>query len=114
MYPILISAHFTKQLKDYLKKYRHLQKDLVKALENPESQNPIHLGKNVYKFRLKCRDIQRGKSKSFRVIFLIREESRLIIPLAIYFKGDKEDVSDLELNVHLASTILELQNLKIG
>jgi len=29
--------------------------------------------------------------------------------IAIYFKGDREDISVLELNVHVASTILELE-----
>lgn len=110
MYKIWLSAHFYKQLKPLAKKYRHLSSDIDKCLTKFKNSDAIHLGEQVYKTRLKSTDIQRGKNKSFRLIVLLIKTKGLVVPIAIYFKGDREDISKLEVNYHLSSTIHELKH----
>lgn len=110
MYKFWIAPHFKSQLKPYVKKYRSLKNDLTDTLERFRKNQASPLGKNIYKLRLKCSEIKRGKSKSFRLIVFIMEMKKLLIPIAIYFKGDRTDISRKEINYHLAIIISELKN----
>ena len=73
----------------------------------------VYLGNNVYKIRLKTPDIAKGKNKSFRLVVLIVEIGKFIIPLAIYFKGDQENISKKELNDYLEMALLEMRTKKL-
>ncbi len=106
---IFIATHFKRQLKTYTKKYRSISDDVADFLDCFDKRQHDDLVKGVYKARLKSRDIQRGKSKSFRVIVFLTEVEGLLAPIAIYFKGDKEDVSETEINDHLEEVLYELQ-----
>ena len=109
MYKVVISSHFKKQLKPLVKKYRHLKENLESMLTNFNKGAHQALGKNTYKARLKSQDLPRGKNKSFKLIVLVGEQSKLLAPITIYFKGEKENISKKEINYHLTMTILELQ-----
>jgi len=111
MYKTYLLPHFAKQLKPLLKKYRSLKKDLLNLLGNFDKRQHQSLGNNTYKARLKSSDIPRGKSKAFRLIVFIVEKDKLLLPIAIYFKGRKSDVSKKEINYHLAIILQELENL---
>lgn len=109
MYEYWISLYFKRQLKPLAKKYPHFKNNLIKALEQFKKNQGIALGRGLYKLRLKSSDIQRGKSKSFRLIIFILEVEGLIIPLTVYFKGDQQDISIKEINYHLAIILQELK-----
>lgn len=109
MYKIIALPHFRKQLKKIAKKYRYLKQAIIKTLENFNKKQGAHIGKNVYKIRLKSKDISRGKSKSFRLIVLIIEVKKYLVPITIYFKGDKANISKKEINYHLELILPELQ-----
>lgn len=109
MYKYLITTHFKKQLKLYLKKYRSLKNDLIDTLKKFKKNQTAPLGKNIYKIRLKSSDIKRDKSKSFRLIIFILEVKKLIIPIAIYFKGDQQNIEKKEINYHMAIILEELK-----
>jgi|SRR3989338_2041427 len=109
MYQPVILSYFRRQLAEYLKKYRHLKEAVIETLQNFRKEANPHLGHNVYKVRLKTKDIHRGKSKSFRLLVLIVEVDQYIVPMTLYFKGDQENITKKELNNHLENILWELR-----
>lgn len=109
MYQIYLADHFLRQLKFYLKKYRHLEKDLTRTLQNFSLETAQHLGRKLYKLRLKSSDIPRGKSKAFRLIVFIFEVRNTIVPITLYFKGDRADISEKKIEYHLAMILAEIK-----
>jgi len=109
MYQPIILPHFKKQLKRYAKKYRHLKEAVISVLEDFNKRQHIHIGRNVYKVRLKTKDIARGKSKSFRMLVFVVEIDKYLVPICIYFKGDREDITKKEINDHLEIILFELR-----
>lgn len=100
MYKYFIAEHFKKQLKVYLKKHRSLLGDVIEALKTFQKERAIPLGANTYKLRLASSNIPKGKSHAFRMIILVLELDNLIAPIAIYFKGDRADISKQEIVNH--------------
>lgn len=113
MYQFLILPHFKKQLKQLRKKYRHLKDDLIKTLENFDKSEHQSLGSDLYKIRMKSQDIPHGKDKSFRLILFVIGNQNYILPVVIYYKGDKNDISLKEINKHLEIVLFEAKFLKI-
>ena len=85
---------FIKKVKKLKKKYPRILDDidaLVSILEeNPEKG--IHIGKSLYKIRLRSSDVNKGKSGSFRVIYYVIFRDGSVYLLTIYFKGKKENL----------------------
>ena len=104
----LISNYFKQQTKLYFKKHKNLIDDVISLLENFDKKNSISLGANTYKIRLKSSNINKGKSASFRLIVLILEINNIISPVALYFKGDKENISKKEIRYHAKLIIKEI------
>jgi len=109
MYQILISSHFRKQLKAYLKKFPDLKEAIILELEKFRKQSSVHLGKGVYKIRVSIQSLKKGKSGGFRLIVLLVEIEKVLVPLTIYFKGDLENLSKHELNKHLTEILFEIK-----
>ena len=114
MYQYWLPKHFLRQLKPRVKKYRRLKEDITNLLESFDKRQHTSLGNDTYKVRLKSSDIQRGKSKSFRMIIYIAETDKILVPFVIYFKGDREDISVREINFHLTMVLLELEDKKLA
>ena len=100
MHQYFISEHFKKQLKVYLRKYRSLLNDVIAVLQSFEKDRAIPLGANTYKLRFTATDLPKGKSHAFRMIILVVEYDALITPIALYFKGDRTDISKQEIMHH--------------
>jgi mRNA-degrading endonuclease RelE of RelBE toxin-antitoxin system len=113
MVQFIILPHFLRQLKPLKKKYRHLKEAVIIALESFDAKKNVSLGHNVYKIRFRSADLPRGKSKSFRLIIFVVEREKCAVPIAIYFKGDKTDITPKEINDHLELILFEAraQNL---
>jgi len=109
MYRIIILPHFKRQVKPYTKKYHHLKDALIATLEQFHPDQHTALGNGVYKIRLHSKDIPKGKSKSFRLIVLLVEMDKLLVPITLYFKGDQSNISKKELSDHLEIILFELQ-----
>ncbi len=92
MRQVYLADHFLRQLKFYLKKFRNLKDDLVITLENFSLETATHLGRKLYKLRLKSSDIPKGKNKSFRLIVFVLELKQVIIPITLYLKSEREDI----------------------
>ncbi len=108
-----LPEHFLKQLKPYSKKYRKLQVDLIFALKAFSPELAQHLGHKLYKLRLKASDLPKGKSKSFRVIIFLWHDPELVVPIAVYFKGDVRNLSAKDIEYHLSQITIELETQKL-
>lgn len=90
---------FDKQAKRLSKKYPLLKNDLsalINALaEKPEQGTP--LGNNFYKIRLAITAKGKGKSGGARVITYVKVIATTVYLSAIYDKGEKSTISDIEL-----------------
>ncbi len=105
-----LSKYFIGQLKPLTKKYRHLKNDLISVLENFNKETSIDLGNSLYKIRIKSSDIRKGKNKSFRLIIFVWQDKNTLVPIVIYFKGDKENISKKELIYHVSIILNEIKN----
>ncbi|GEM_PF-3349218 len=103
-----IAESFKKKLRRFKKKFPSLKEDVIECLRNFEKYSGNSLGENNFKVRFKCRDLKRGKNKSFRIIIHIKNE-KLIFPISIYFKSDRSAISKKEINDDLALTVAELE-----
>lgn len=110
MYYFKILPHFKKQLKPLIKKYKELKKDVILELEHFNKKNSVALGQNIYKLRLKSSNTNKGKSGGFRLIIFIHEIDKIIFPITIYFKSDKENISIKEIKYHLSSVLGEIND----
>lgn len=109
-YKIYLSDYFLKQLKSLLKKYKHLEEDLVLTLENFNIQTTIPLGAGLYKMRLKSSDLKKGSQKSFRLVVFVYQAKHGLVPVNIYFKGDRGNVDKEIIKLHLAKILNELRS----
>jgi mRNA-degrading endonuclease RelE of RelBE toxin-antitoxin system len=107
MRKVLILPHFRKQLKQHLKKYRNLKSDLIETLQNVDQEPAVSLGHRLYKVRLRAQDSHRGKGGGFRVIVFIEHKGN-VIPIALYAKSRRGDMSQKEINYHYACIVMEL------
>lgn len=107
----IISEHFKKQLKGYLKKFRSLFEDVILSLENFSPFTSISLGRRTYKVRVKSSDLNKGKSHGFRLVVFVIKAEEYITPLVIYFKGERADMSKEEIlhNLQQVQQELDLQ-----
>lgn len=111
MYRYYIAEHFKKQLKPHLKKHRSLVSDVIRVLREFDPRREVALGEGTYKLRLSAKDLGKGKSKSYRLIVLLIEIDKLLVPVCIYFKGDKDNISKKEIRYHLGVIKEEIEGL---
>ena len=99
---------FTKEFKNFTKKYRSLPKDLgefkrivtVIPLGNNKHFNVITQNERVrvIKARFFCRYL---KGSSLRIIYSYIQERKTIEFIEIYFKGDKENEDRKRIKIYL-------------
>lgn len=109
MYEVLVSNYFAKQIKRLAKKNRKLKEALKIALFNFNKDQAISIGQGVYKLRLAYQG--RGKSGGYRVYVYIVEIDKILTPIAIYAKSEKENLSLNEMSKHLEKVKSELSAL---
>ncbi|HEY4515199.1 MAG TPA: type II toxin-antitoxin system RelE/ParE family toxin [Candidatus Paceibacterota bacterium] len=110
-YQIVLTSHFRKQLKPLLKKYRGIDKSLVDAIKDFNSTGNTLVGTEIYKLRFTTRSLHRGKSGAFRLYVYVFEMDNQIVPITIYYKGDKENLTTGELEKHAEIILSELQQM---
>lgn len=98
-YEVELTDHFKKEAKRLLKKYHSLKAELSSLFETLET-NPaigIQLTNDVYKIRLAIASKGKGKSGGARIITYVKTDNSTILILSIYNKGDKESISEKEI-----------------
>lgn len=97
----LISVEFAdefhKQLRKLSKKYRHIKRDLIPVIEQLQSGAILgdrlsSVDNNIlHKVRVKNSDIKKGKSAGYRVLYLLRTETKIVL-LTIYSKSEQANI----------------------
>ena len=110
-YNIYTTDFFDKELKKLSKKYPSLKYDYKNLIDSltEEPKQGIPLGKDCYKIRMPISSKGKGKSSGSRVISCIKLVAGSVFLLSIYDKGDKNTISDKELNnlLRLAGLLIE-------
>lgn len=104
-----LTKYFKKQLKKYAIKDSMLTRNLENALNTFKSEYATSIGKGVYKIRVRAQN--KGKSGGYRVYLLLLQVKGYIVPLCIYSKHDKENLSSKEFMSHLEAVWAELSSL---
>ena len=94
---IVFSDRFERDIKRLRKKFKHIRPDLQPLIEQLEhGQTPGDqiqgVGLRAYKVRVRNRDIARGKSGGYRLIYYIRTVDSVVF-VTMYAKSEQEDVS---------------------
>ncbi|MFB2924231.1 type II toxin-antitoxin system RelE family toxin [Aerosakkonema funiforme] len=95
---IALTPRFKRDLRELAKRYRSIRSDiqpLIDQLQAGEIPGDRIAGVKyeVFKVRLKNRDIQKGKSGGYRVIYYVKTAQALVLA-TIYSKSDISDVSN--------------------
>jgi mRNA-degrading endonuclease RelE of RelBE toxin-antitoxin system len=109
MNKVIILPHFKKSLKPLVRKFPSLKETVVVFLETFDEKKCIKLQEELYKARLRTSDLSRGKNKSFRIIIQVIKSRELIVPIKIYFKSQKQNITLKEVNKDLEIILLELK-----
>ena len=91
---------FKQSLKKLAKKYPSVKNDykaLIDSLKEEPKQGQA-LGKDCYKIRMAITSKGKGKSGGSRVISCVKIVAGSVFLLSIFDKGDKENISDKELD----------------
>lgn len=106
-YNVELTETFKKEAKKLIKKYASLRKEILdlgeELAENPSLGTP--LGNDVYKIRLAINSKNKGKSGGARIITYVKIINKTVYLLSIYNKGDKNTISDKEIEEILKSYI---------
>ena len=98
-YKIELTNNFKKEAKKLIKKYASLRTEIIE-LGKELSENPttgIPLGNDVYKIRLAIASKNKGKSGGARVVTFVKIIDKTVFLLSIYNKGNKDSISDKEI-----------------
>jgi len=98
-FKIELSPNFKKEAKKLVKRYPSLKKELADLFTELEEKPTlgIPLGNDVYKIRLAIASKNKGKSGGARVISFVKVTDTTVLLFSIYNKGDKDDISDKEI-----------------
>ena len=98
-YNIELTDNFKNEAKKLIKKYASLRTEIIELgkelAENPTSGTP--LGNDVYKIRLAIASKNKGKSGGARIISFVKIIDETVYFLSIYNKGNKDSISDKEI-----------------
>jgi len=113
-YEIYLPQTFQRCIKHLKKKFPHIKDDLSTLFQSlqkdPQIGDPIPgWNRKVWKIRMSGRDLKRGKSGAFRVIYAWTSGERFLYPLFVYFKGEKEEITKAEIEVLFRKLFLELE-----
>jgi mRNA-degrading endonuclease RelE of RelBE toxin-antitoxin system len=94
-----LSPEFQRNLRDLSKRYRNIRSDIQVVVGDIEVGNFIGdritgVGDNytVLKLRVRNRDIKKGKSAGYRLIYQIESPTSILF-LTIYAKSDRSDIT---------------------
>ncbi len=111
-YSVYVPDFFKSILKQIRKRYPHAGDDLKNGLSllvtQPSLGRAIEGFGNVRKIRLRNSDVQKGKRGGYRLIYLEDCKDEFIIPLIMYSKSQKNDVTVNELRNLLTKIRQEL------
>ena len=112
---VVVTRRFSRQLKNYLKKYRALRLEidaLIADLQTgalPGDRLQGTASYVVYKVRLRNRDAATGQSGGFRVIYFVQLADQVVL-LTIYSKSDQTNEMPDQTEADIAEYLTEQSN----
>lgn len=106
-YNYKITQYFLEQIGDYKKRFPDIKKDIYFAMKKFDVRTSQFLGNKLYKVRVNSSNLEKGKSGGFRLIILLFRNDNVLVPITLYFKGDKKDISRDEMKAHLLKVYRE-------
>lgn len=104
---ILTTKKFNKDIKTYHKKFKNIGEDVNEIVEELKKGNLVgdvisdlkmkDDDNNVIKVRVANSDTHSGKSNGYRLIYYAEKSNGTIYLLTIYYKKEKEDISNKEI-----------------
>jgi mRNA-degrading endonuclease RelE of RelBE toxin-antitoxin system len=98
-----LTPEFYRNLRDLKKRYRNVRADIQTVIQDLEVGNFVGdrisgIGEDyvMLKVRVKNRDIQKGKSAGYRLIYQVESPTSVLL-LTIYSKSDRSDITAGEL-----------------
>jgi mRNA-degrading endonuclease RelE of RelBE toxin-antitoxin system len=98
-----LTPEFYRNLRDLNKRYHHVRADIQTVIQDLEVGNFVGdrisgIGEDyvMFKVRVKNRDIQKGKSAGYRLIYQVESPTSVLL-LTIYSKSDRSDITAGEL-----------------
>jgi mRNA-degrading endonuclease RelE of RelBE toxin-antitoxin system len=98
-----LTPEFQRNLRDLVKRYRNIRSDIQIVIQDLEIGNfigdqipGVGEGYVVLKIRVRNRDIQKGKSAGYRLIYQVESPTCLLL-LTIYSKSDRTDMTASEI-----------------
>jgi len=102
------SENFLKQLKKLEKKYPKIRDNFDDFKNNFNLELWKNLWKDIYKFRIWNSSVPVWKRWGFRIILFFVLKKDKIIPLTMYSKTDKENITFKEIFVILKEILKEI------
>lgn len=101
VFQIELSPTFVRRVRILQKRYRHIRRDLEPVIEQLQGGQILGeqiqgIGSAVFKVRIRNQDIQKGKSGGYRMIYYLKEETKIIL-LTIYSKSEQTDITAKEI-----------------
>jgi mRNA-degrading endonuclease RelE of RelBE toxin-antitoxin system len=98
---VAFTPEFKRNLRILSKKYRHIRDDvepLIITLQNGElpGDQVTGTGYTIFKVRVPNRDVKRGKSGGYRVIYYLQTQTDIIL-VTIYSKTEQADISAAQI-----------------
>lgn len=98
-YSVETTPNFDREAKRLSRKYPSLRAELTTLIQQLES-NPnsgVHLGQQVFKIRIAIASKGKGKRGGGRVMTYVKVVAQTVYLFSIYSKGEKDDISDQEI-----------------
>lgn len=102
-YRLIVRQSSRKSVKRLKKRYRNVTSDVAVAfdsiLADPQLGTVIPRDFAIRKLRVASRDMRRGKSGGYRLLYLLKDKSdeTWIYALELYAKSERDDVTQPEL-----------------
>jgi len=98
-YNVQLSPNFKKEAKKLVKRYASLKSELAALFSDLESNPTLgtSMGDNIYKIRLAVASKGKGKSGGARIMSFVKVTNTTVLLFSIYNKGDKNSISDNEI-----------------
>ena len=102
------TAAFLYQLRRLGHRYPHIRDDVQSVIEQLQAGQILgeqipRTGLTLFKVRVRNRDIQKGKSAGYRVIYYLKTKAKIIL-VTIYSKSDQGDVDAATIRRILTET----------
>lgn len=94
---VALTSEFRKELKMLKKRYRNIRRDIEPIISELQRGNLLGtqisgMDYSVFKVRVRNRDVKRGKSGGYRLIYQVKSPDSILV-LTLYSKSDIDNVT---------------------